>query len=106
MLSGRYAYYQPLLNAHVPTEKIGELESELAPYAGAPLLLPDALASACNQDDGARRRRLRAVLDGLYLPPTVHTVTAGQPLCDYIAGHYRMSALTSPSRDYTVWVRR
>ena len=102
VLSGRYAYYQPLLNAEVPEEKIGEVESDPA----APLLLPEALASACSQDDGARQRRLRAMLDAFYLPPTVHAVTAGQPLCDYIGAHYRTSAQASPDRDYTVWVRR
>jgi len=102
VLSGRYAYYQPLLNAQVPAEKIRELEAD----AGAPLLLPNALTSACNQNDGARRRRLRAMLDALYLPPTAHVVAAGQPLCDYIELHYIPSTLASPSPDYTVWVRR
>jgi hypothetical protein len=101
VLSGRYAYYQPLLNSQVPAEKIAELQA----HASLRLLLPREMASACEQDDGARRTRLKSMLHAIYLPPTAHTVTAGQPLCDYIAAHYRMSALPSPGPDYAVWVR-
>jgi hypothetical protein len=101
VLSGRYAYYQPLLNERVPSQKVAELEAD----PSTPLLLPD-LASACGQNDAARRRRLSAMLDAIYLPPTVHQVIAAQVLCDYIGAHYRVSDLT-PSDDpaYAIWVR-
>ncbi len=102
VLSGRYAYYQPLLNASVPAEKIAELEANHS----SKLLLPMAIGSACGQDDAARRLRLREMLDAIYLPPIVHTVKAGEVLCDYIGANYRLFTEISPAAEYTVWVRR
>jgi len=102
VFSGRYPWLLPLLNHRVTEGKIAELQT----HPEMPLLIPDVSDGlACRYDLTKLRQRTWQNLFPFYIPPVRHTMTAADPLCDYIRAHYRRLDATSDRQGYEIWVR-
>jgi len=100
VFTGRYPWLLPLLNSHVPSDKIAELKA----HPAAPLLIPDVSdGSECRYDAAALRLSYRQNLLPFYIPPLRQDMTSADPLCAYINANYRKSPAPSDPGKPTVW---
>ncbi len=102
IVTGRYPWLFPMSSLAPIDEKIAEIEA----HPDWPLLLPSRKAQACVFNPDGERRSLRKFLLAPYIPPPLHTLEAGAPLCDYINSHFALSHYASPLPRSFVWVRK
>lgn len=81
--------YIGLFNVSSPAQ-IAEKIAELTKHRERDLLLPDSYEQLCARDPEASRSVIRHLFLYPYSRRAVHLESVTQPLCDFIASHYRL----------------
>jgi hypothetical protein len=101
VFTGRYPWLLPLLNSHVTSDKIAELQS----HPDLPLLIPDVSdGSQCRYNPRTLRQSYWQNVLPFYIPPVRHPMTSAEPLCAYINANYRRVAAPSDPGKPAIWL--
>ena len=99
-----YGYYKGLENANTP-EALQKKIDELARHPERDLLIPSPSAALCSTDVRLERALITVLFFSPYLARVEHPSSVHEPLCEYIAGHYRLVRAGAPENfEYELWV--
>ena len=99
-----YGYYKGLENANTPRAVERKID-ELAAHPERDLLIPAPSAGLCATDARLERALITVLFFSPYLARVEHPRSVHEPLCEYIAGHYRLVRAGAPENfEYELWV--
>ncbi len=99
--TGKFNGLEDVVTTAAVDEKIGELVER----PERALLLQAEWQSSCELDGGGVDQLMKVTFFPVHVPAQRHTVKVFEPLCGYIAAHYRMRSPLSPFAGYGVWSR-
>jgi hypothetical protein len=98
-----YGYYKGLENANTPAAVERKID-ELARHPERDLLIPAPSAGLCAADARLERALITVLFFSPYLARVEHPRSVHEPLCEYIAVHYRLVRAGAPVNfEYELW---